>query len=242
MRKLFLTMAATFVLASPAAAATAYSNNFDAENGGLSQLNYNGFNGLTVTDGTVDLVRSGDFGITCAGGSGSCVDLDGSTNNSGLTSSGSYAFNAGDRVALTFQFSGNQRGGADDAFNAIFHFGGAIVSGTSGIESDLYGDQDFGPFNSLFASVVVGNIAPNQAFSTLTLYFIPDVAGSASFRFQDFNNDNVGIVIDNVSLDIGPNIGGAVPEPSTWAMLILGFGVIGSAARRRRLAARTAVA
>ena len=29
----------------------------------------------------------------------------------------------------------------------------------------------------------------------------------------------------------------AVPEPASWAMMILGFGAIGMAARRRRLAA-----
>ena len=30
---------------------------------------------------------------------------------------------------------------------------------------------------------------------------------------------------------------GAIPEPSTWAMTILGFGGIGAVLRRRRLAA-----
>ena len=29
---------------------------------------------------------------------------------------------------------------------------------------------------------------------------------------------------------------GAIPEPATWAMMILGFGFVGAAARRRRLA------
>ena len=30
-------------------------------------------------------------------------------------------------------------------------------------------------------------------------------------------------------------VGGAVPEPATWGMMILGFGVIGAVARRRRM-------
>lgn len=34
---------------------------------------------------------------------------------------------------------------------------------------------------------------------------------------------------------------GAVPEPTTWAMMILGFGVIGGAMRRRKAQIRTAV-
>ena len=35
---------------------------------------------------------------------------------------------------------------------------------------------------------------------------------------------------------------GAVPEPATWAFMILGFGLIGGALRRRRAAATTTVA
>jgi hypothetical protein len=31
-------------------------------------------------------------------------------------------------------------------------------------------------------------------------------------------------------------VGGAVPEPATWAMMIAGFGLIGVAARRQRRA------
>lgn len=31
-----------------------------------------------------------------------------------------------------------------------------------------------------------------------------------------------------------PTVNAAIPEPTTWAMLILGFGVVGSAMRRRR--------
>jgi hypothetical protein len=33
---------------------------------------------------------------------------------------------------------------------------------------------------------------------------------------------------------------GGVPEPATWAMMILGFGLVGAAARQRRLARRAA--
>ena len=32
------------------------------------------------------------------------------------------------------------------------------------------------------------------------------------------------------------NVGGSVPEPASWAMLIAGFGLVGAAARRRRAA------
>ncbi len=37
-----------------------------------------------------------------------------------------------------------------------------------------------------------------------------------------------------------PAVGGAVPEPASWGMMIIGFGVVGGAARRRRQIARVA--
>jgi hypothetical protein len=43
-------------------------------------------------------------------------------------------------------------------------------------------------------------------------------------------------IVDGEVIDPTP----AIPEPSTWAMLIAGFGLVGAAARRRRLETRTA--
>src|SRR3546814_14320156 len=55
------------------------------------------------------------FGISCDGGAGSCVDLDGSTANAGeMLNSSAIAFDAGDHVLVTYRYSGNQRSGADD--------------------------------------------------------------------------------------------------------------------------------
>jgi len=42
-----------------------------------------------------------------------------------------------------------------------------------------------------------------------------------------------GVGVGNLQLNI-INIGGAVPEPSGWAMLIIGFGLVGATLRRRR--------
>ncbi|MBM6577743.1 PEP-CTERM sorting domain-containing protein [Microvirga sp. SRT01] len=35
---------------------------------------------------------------------------------------------------------------------------------------------------------------------------------------------------------------GAVPEPSTWAMMIVGFGMVGGAMRRRRVSTKVSFA
>lgn len=39
--------------------------------------------------------------------------------------------------------------------------------------------------------------------------------------------------LDNLVISI-PRVDGAVPEPTTWAMMLAGFGIVGSAIRRRR--------
>jgi hypothetical protein len=62
-----------------------------------------------------------------------------------------------------------------------------------------------------------------------------DTAGSwANYATPDFKIDWVGSKknYDLVSLAIPVNNG--VPEPATWAMMLVGFGGIGMAMRRRR--------
>ncbi len=48
----------------------------------------------------------------------------------------------------------------------------------------------------------------------------------------DFRND--GATQDQVRFQINSTLSSAVPEPATWAMMITGFGLAGTAIRRRR--------
>ena len=49
-------------------------------------------------------------------------------------------------------------------------------------------------------------------------------------------SSSLGVGLDNVTFDSlgGAPVGGAVPEPATWAMMITGFGLAGASLRRRR--------
>ena len=64
--------------------------------------------------------------------------------------------------------------------------------------------------------------------------------GLIDFSSQGTKNNGVaiGTLIDNVGQTAGPldggGIGAGVPEPEAWAMLVVGFGVVGFSARRRR--------
>ncbi len=224
----FAVAAATLFISSAASATTLYSSNFDAENGGNSALNYTGFSGLTVTTGTVDIVKSGDYGIICAGGSGSCVDLDGSTNQAGQITSGSYAFNTGDSVTFSFDLSGNQRIGGSDYFHAGFVFGANTLM-TSYNLGGAWGPANV--FNNIATTAVTTyNAISGNSFANYSINFVAGQAGTVAFLLGGGSGNNIGPVADNLNLSST----GGVPEPATWAMMIIGFGAAGSMIRRRR--------
>jgi hypothetical protein len=57
--------------------------------------------------------------------------------------------------------------------------------------------------------------------------------GAVTLTFTDITGAglNSNLALDNVRLDV---TGGAVPEPATWAMMLLGFAGLGAALRSRR--------
>jgi PEP-CTERM motif-containing protein len=63
---------------------------------------------------------------------------------------------------------------------------------------------------------ITGNVT---AISTLDFTFSPEVGSGRQFRVMGVDDNNPG---------------GGVPEPATWAMMILGFGGVGGLMRRRR--------
>ena len=223
-----LAVAATTIAAGSAGATTVFTGNFDAENSGNSALNYTGFSGVTVTSGSVDLVKSGDYGISCAGGSGSCVDLQGSTNQDSKLDITSFAFAANTLYTFSFDLSGNQRDGntnnwfvgvnydANNTYNFL-RLGGAFGN------FDVF--QGFGTIGSSTG----GGTAGGSPFQTYTFGFSLQNAGNATFYIGSDDAGNAGPIVDNFLIT-----GSAVPEPQSWVMLIAGFGLVGAAARRRR--------
>jgi hypothetical protein len=73
------------------------------------------------------------------------------------------------------------------------------------------------------------------AYVTQTAFFTASSAATTLSFFDISGNGNSGIFLDDVSVQ-------AVPELATWAMMIIGFGMVGSVIRRRRVTFRPTLA
>jgi len=182
-------------LHTPAGAVILFSDNFDAEPnpGGLAGLNYNAFTKWDVSDGTVDFIAQGDFGLSCAGGSGKCVDMDGTSGDAGRIDTKTTFNLAPGTYQLSFDFSGNQRGGDPDT---LF----------------------FGVTNALFA--VEPLVPPDQPFITLSGQFTVLLPTSGTIFFDHAGGDDVGIILDNVVFE---SLTAAVPAPAAGFLLGTGL-------------------
>jgi hypothetical protein len=105
---------------------------------------------------------------------------------------------------------------------------------TAGLE--LY--QINGPGNAQFSS----NIAPfldlaGGGSSAFTASFNPlnvgMFSGAYTFLFRDYAPGGVGIRNYSMTLNLVGEVFDPVPEPANWAMMLLGFGLVGAVARRR---------
>lgn len=194
-------MTALFIGASGVAGASPiFHDTFDNENGGLESLNYTSFANWSVpaVSGTVDVIGNGgtfDF----LPGHGLYVDLDGSTGAPGLLLSKSISAPAGDYI-LKFDLAGSHRGTTESIYSLLLNLG-------------------------TFTKVM--NIPSDQDFTTYELPFSLTGPETFNIAFQSIGGygDNIGALLDNVSVD-------PVPEPST--LLLFASGFLGVAIYRKR--------
>lgn len=213
-----LSVVAALSFATSAPAATVFFQDFNSV--ASNSLSLTTLPGFTVTGSTVDVVGAvNPYGIT--GLTSNVVDLDGTPGPATIISSpASFAYNAGDIVTLSLLLSGAQRGSASDPFAL------GLAFSNLGSVSNFTGS---GYFSSATAAGANINLAGTDPFVLSSISFVATAAGTFGFSFGTASNDNVGPLLDDVRLDVS-----AVPEPSTWAMMILGFFGVGFMAYRRR--------
>ena len=224
---------AALALTPVAANAQNFNDNFNNEGPAGSSLNYGSFTNFTVT-GQVDLVSSPDYGIIC---DGKCVDLDG-TSGPGAMLTNAIAFTAGHTVKISFDLGGSQRSGDSDSFSFATLFGTPTdvtglmtLTGFPGAPMPV----GSGSFNNLTSVSYGTSVAGNAGFTTYSLLFTPLESGTLQLSFSTSSADNIGPLLDNVSVV-------AVPEPAAWGMMIGGFGLAGAAMRRRKGKVQTKLA
>lgn len=133
---------AMFLAPLPASAAIVFQDSFDAEGPG-SILNYVGWSNWTVTAGAADIIQHGGFNIACAGGAGSCVDMDGTLAQAGELTS--IAIIGAGSYTISFDISGNQRSGPTDGLTVAF-----------GDLNETFFRDPSDPFQTITRSVTVG--------------------------------------------------------------------------------------
>jgi len=211
---------ASFTVAGASAAPLAVSS-YSMANGGTGAYNYQDFSYTPCPGGDCIIT-----GAPLSGGVGKLTD--------GVSPTGNwYAY--GDATPWVGWYSGYP-GGADPT--VTFNFAGSqnIDSVTVWVDNSL-GAGGVSLPDSVVIDGVSHSIAPDYGDGAPRGYTFSGLGLSGSSVDIQFNQGATPwIMVGEVSFDGN----GAVPEPATWAMMLMGIGGLGMALRSRRQAAATA--
>src|SRR4051794_23577839 len=205
MKKLLLTAALSFGIATAANAQSVTNGSFETgTDPGASFITLtapdNSILGWSVDSGSIDYIG----GYWPAEDGTRSIDLAG--NSVGSISQLITGTVAGQSYTVNFWASKNPDGG-DPLRTGIVSFGGVDMPFAYSSSNSL-SDMMWAPYS--FTFLATG--------SSSSLSFAADASAGCCY----------GPALDNVSL------AAAVPEPATWAMMLLGFGAVGWQLRRRR--------
>lgn len=135
--------------------------------------------------------------------------------------------------------STNIAGAIDTATSAIFAIGG-VTSTRQLIDVSTDGQNNIGNLNTSRTNALNAGIDQINCIGIgVGATCAPVQGGTGSFSLQADSFDDFEAAL---RLKIVREVTGAIPEPSTWAMLILGFGAVGATMRRRRQSTRVSFA
>lgn len=117
---------------------------------------------------------------------------------------------------------------------------GTVTGGSSTGFTFLGGGLDASGCNSagnFFCFANNGYTLPGGSTASINFSVTDNTAGawsSSNFNLPDFKIDWTGSKNNYDLVSLGIPVDGPLPEPATWAMMLVGFGGIGMAVRRRR--------
>lgn len=155
-------------------------------------------------------------------------ELDGATALSGTRGAGAFVtetlyFGDGFAQYALQDLVGDSdyvRGGDRNWVSSSWDFSTPGVVRFSGVYALTGASSVIGINNSLLASVNASSLA--------------DFASTSHFRLSTPSNVSFTSASGVFLSGLGGGTGGGVPEPATWALMLAGFGLVGSALRRRR--------
>ena len=166
-----------------------------------------------------------DLGTLAGGGTSIAFAINAAgvvTGGSSVSSSSDHAFvwtAAGGMVDLGTLGGANSEG---EAINAAGEVVGTSLTSTNDLHAFIYDQGAMTDLNT--------EIDPGSGWSLTEARGI-NASGQIVGRGQ-INNERHAFILNPIAT-VPPS---AVPEPATWAMMLVGFGLAGSAIRRRRLA------
>jgi hypothetical protein len=175
------------------------------------------------------------LGMTFASAAGASTVTDIWTFSDGGSNTGIGSFSYESTTGLVSSFTGNYDGNALtfwDASTAPVQINGSGQLVYHGVPNT--GGADF-IFDDLYPFTVPGLLVSTGSGAGQRFYAISlDSPAASSVDFFSINPDG-SYVVDDGTFAVHPvNLTDAVPEPSTWAMMILGFAGIGVMAYRRK--------
>jgi hypothetical protein len=219
-----------------------YAGSSTGQNGAIGAVSY----GQTAADRALGARASADVPLTYLGAIFR-NDLGGTIDSLSIGYTGEQWVDGFSRATLNFQYSLDATSltdGSWTSFSALdFLAPSQTAQGTTTLEriATTFVNGNSAAYSRQLDGVIAGlSIAQGATIGlrwSQSYISTPHLIGDKLFDVSS----NDGLAIDNVRLGATLAPAAAVPEPATWAMMILGFGLIGGAMRRRTRTLRCAI-